>query len=134
MLFAYLWTLLFFAGMAYLVNTTRKTIEPVEGLRLALFGFANYCFVVIILLVGVEGAIETEGREIEEDGFYGQRSVLLLVTVFFAMVQTIAFVFWTTKRIKNLRASALIETQSEYVNVDFEGNKNTPKGDDKVAA
>jgi len=133
-IFAYLWTLLFFAGLAYLVNTTKKTIGPVESLRVAIFGFANYCFVIIILLVGLEDAIETEGREVEEDGFYGQSSVLLLVTVFFAMVQAIAFVFWTSKRIKNLKAAALIETQSEYVNVDFEANQNTSNNNDKLAA
>lgn len=133
-LFVYLWTLLFFVGLAYLTNTTRKTIGNVETLRLALFGFANYCFVIVVLLVGLEGAIETEGREIEEDGFYGQRGVLLLVTVFFAMVQSIAFVFWTTKRLKNLSAAALIEAQSEYVNVDFENNKSTPNDKDTVTA
>lgn len=133
-LFAYLWTLLFFVGLAYLTNTTRKAIGPVESLRLALFGFANYCFVIIILLVGIEDAIETEGREIEEDGFYGQRSVLLLVTVFFALVQCVAFAFWTTKRLKNLKAAALIETQSEYVNVDFESKKDATNDADKIAA
>lgn len=122
-LFAYLWTLLLFAGLIYFANTGKKTIGNVESLRLALFAFANYCFVIIILLLGLENAIETEGREIEETGFYGQRAVLLLITVFFAMVQSTIFISWTSKRLKNLRAAALIETQSEYVNVDFESSK-----------
>jgi len=127
-LFAYLWTFLLFAGLIYFGNSAKKTIGNVESLRLALFAFANYCFVIIILLLGLEDAIETEGREIEETGFYGQRSVLLLITVFFAMLQSIVFVSWTTKRLKNLQAAALIETQSEYVNVDFEANqKDTVK-------
>lgn len=127
-LFAYLWTFLLFAGLIYFGNSAKKTIGNVESLRLALFAFANYCFVIIILLLGLEDAIETEGREIEETGFYGQRSVLLLITVFFAMLQSIVFVSWTTKRLKNLQAAALIEAQSEYVNVDFEANqKDTVK-------
>ena len=118
-LFVYLWTLLLFAGLIFVGNTTGMTINKLQVLRLALFGFVNYCFVTIILLVGLEGAIETEGREIEEDGFYGQRAVLLLVTCFFAMVQSIVFISWTTKRLKHLYAAA--NKPDGYVDADYDG-------------
>lgn len=125
-LFVYLWTLLLFAGLIYVGNMTRMNISNLQTLRLTLFAFVNYCFVIMVLLIGLEGAIETEGREMEEDGFYGQRSVLLLVTCLFALVQSIVFISWTNKRLKKLRAA---ENQpDEYVNVEFDG-KN-PSGAD----
>jgi hypothetical protein len=96
------------------------SISKLQALRLALFGFANYCFVTMVLLVGLEGPIETEGREVEETGFYGQRAVLLLITCFFALVQSIVFLSWTTKRMKHLSAAA--EKTDEYVNVEFVNN------------
>lgn len=114
-LFAYLWTLGFFACLLYVGNTIRMTISKLQAFRLALFCFANYCFVVMVLLIGIEDAIQTEGREMEEDGFYGQRSVLLLVTCFLSMVQSIVFIFWTGKRIKHLSAEA--QKQDAYVDV-----------------
>jgi len=123
--FVYLWTLVFFAGLVYVGNTTEMTINRIQALRWALLGFANYCFVTIVLLVGLEGAIETDGREIEEDGFYGQRAVLLFITCLFALVQSIVFVYWTTKRLKHLRAAALTESSDEYVNVEYEEKNPT---------
>ena len=121
-LFLYLYTLVFFAGMVYVVNTTAMTTSKLQALRLILLGFANYCFVAIVLLVGLENAIETEGREVEETGFYGQRSVLLFITCLFALVQSIVFVSWTTKRLKRLSAEALTEKTDDYVNVDFDAS------------
>lgn len=115
-LFAYLWTLLLFAGLFYVGNSTGMTVNKLQAFRLALFGFVNYCFITIVLLIGIEEAIQTEGREMEEDGFYGQRSVLLLVTCFFAMVQSIVFINWTTKRLKALYAAA--NKPDGYVNAD----------------
>lgn len=117
-LFVYLYTLLFFAGLIYVGNTTRMSISKLQALRLALFGFANYCFVIMVLLIGMEDVIQTEGREIEETGFYGQRAVLLLITCLFALVQSIVFLSWTTKRLKHLNAAA--EKPDEYVNVEFD--------------
>jgi len=130
-LFVYLWTLLLFAGLVYVGNTTRMNIGKLQTLRLTLFGFVNYCFVIMVLLVGLEGAIETEGREMEEDGFYGQRSVLLLVTSLFALVQSCAFIHWTNKRLKTLRLAESNKTPDEYVNVEFSG-KNPSDADYRV--
>lgn len=129
-LFVYLWTLLLFAGLIYVGNTTSMNISKLQTLRLTLFGFVNYCFIIMVLLIGTENAIETEGREIEETGFYGQRSVLLMVTCFFALVQSIAFISWTNKRLKNIRAAQT--KPEEYVNVDFD-DKNPSNADYQVS-
>lgn len=115
-LFVYLWTLLLFAGLIVVGNTTQMQVGKLGAFRLALFGFVNYCFVAIVLLIGLEGAIETEGREMEENGFYGQRSVLLLITCLFALVQSSVFISWTNKRLKILRSTA--KQPNEYVDAD----------------
>ena len=85
LLFVYIWTLVIFAGLAYLGNTTGMAVSKLESLRWILIGFANYCFVIIVLLIALEG-VEAEGREMEETGFYGQTAVLLLITCIFAMI------------------------------------------------
>lgn len=128
-LFVYLWTIMLFATLFYVGNSTRMAVSSLQTLRWILFGFANYCFVTIILLIGIEGAVETEGREIEETGFYGQRSVLLMVTCIFGFAQSLVFLSWTTKRIKHIAADKLVgENSDEYVNVEFTGQQSPTPG------
>lgn len=124
-LFIYLWTIVLLTGLVYVGNTTGMAERKLESLRWALIGFLNCCFVTLVLLIGIEDAIQTEGREIEETGFYGQRAVLLLVTCIFGMVQSIVFLSWTTKRLEKLRIDSLSGKSDEYVNVEFE-NSTTP--------
>jgi len=128
----YIWTLVIFAGLAYLGNTTGMSVSKLESMRWILIGFANYCFVIIVLLIALEG-VESEGREMEETGFYGQTAVLLLLTCIFAMVQTIVFVSWTTKRLKHLKAmeessSSNSEKSDEYVAVEYDNSPPAPPG------
>ena len=108
------------AVMIYLANRTGMQVTKLEGLRWALLGFANYCFVTMVLLVGLEGGIETEGRELEEDGFYGQTSVLLFLTCFFGLIQAIVFVSWTSKRLAAAKQETGGTKQEGFVNVDYE--------------
>lgn len=118
-LFIYIWTLVAVAGMIYLANTTGMAANKLEGLRWALLGFANYCFVTMVLLIGLEG-IETEGRALEEDGFYGQTAVLLFLTCFFGLIQAIVFVSWTSKRLAAAQEASSPTKQEGFVNVDYE--------------
>ena len=119
-LFVYLYTLILFAGLVWVGNTTQKTVPKLQTLRLALFGFVNYAFAIMILLVGMDDAIQTEGREMEFYGFYGQRSVMLLITLMFAFIQSIVFINWINKILKKIRLEASGKPD-EYVNVDFDG-------------
>ncbi|KAL3909130.1 MAG: hypothetical protein SGARI_002753, partial [Bacillariaceae sp.] len=118
-LIIYIWTLVAVAGMIYLANTTGMAANKLEGLRWALLGFANYCFVTMVLLIGLEG-IDTEGRALEEDGFYGQTAVLLFLTCFFGIIQSIVFVSWTSKRLAAASEAASPTKQEGFVNVDYE--------------
>ena len=133
LLFVYIWTLVIFAGLAYLGNTTGMAVNKLESMRWILLGFANYCFVIIVLLIALEG-VESEGREMEETGFYGQTAVLLLMTCIFAMIQSIVFVSWTTKRLKHLKvmeeqqSSSNTEKSDEYVAVEYDNSPPAPPG------
>ena len=119
-LFVYLYTIALFAGLVWVGNTTQKTVPKLQTLRLALFGFVNYCFVVMVMLVGINDVIQTDGRDMEQYGFYGQRSVMLLITSIFAFVQSIVFINWTNKILKAIRAEEAAPTKSdEYVDVEM---------------
>lgn len=99
--FMYLWILVLFAGLVYMGNTTNMQVSKLEHLRWMLIGFANVCFAILVLLIGLEG-IEVEGREMEREGFYGQTAVLLWITAVFGLITSIVFISWTTKRIKKI--------------------------------
>ena len=99
--FVYLWTLvLIFALTVY--GNRLMSAGNLEALRFALLGFANYAFICCVLLGGLD-AVKTEGREIEETGWYGQTSVLLLLTCLFMLVSSIIFSFRLRSRIKAAR-------------------------------
>mmetsp|Transcript_39063 Transcript_39063/g.94473 ORF Transcript_39063/g.94473 Transcript_39063/m.94473 type:complete len:273 (+) Transcript_39063:311-1129(+) len=101
MIFIYLWTLLLVAGLIYLANTTDMKAAKLEKFRWALTGFLNYCLVTMILLTSLEGGIQVEGRDLEEDGWYGQTAVLIFLTCLFGLIQSIAYIVWSGKRIGN---------------------------------
>jgi hypothetical protein len=122
-LFVYIWTIVALFGMIYLGNTTGLLVQKLEGFRWALVGFANYCFITMVLIAGLD-AIQTEGPELEEDGWYGQVAVLLLLTCFFGLVQSLIFVSWTGKRIK--KAGIPAEKTDGYVNVGYESPPPSP--------
>jgi magnesium-transporting ATPase (P-type) len=116
-LFVYVWLLVCIAALIYLGNSTGNESSKLEGMRWALVGFANVCLTTMVLLVGLE-AIEVEERELEEDGFYGQTSVLLFLTCLFALVQSIVFIGWTGKRLATQQA--LPEKSDDYVHVNYD--------------
>lgn len=119
-LFVYIWTLLLIAGLLYLGNTTNMAAPKLNAFRWALIGFLNYCLVVMVLLGGLE-AIEVDGRELEEDGWYGQTSVLLFLTCLFNMILALVFISWSGKRIGD--KEAVKHEIDGYVDVGEEGYK-----------
>jgi hypothetical protein len=119
MLFVYIWTIVALAGLIYLGNTTGMLVNKLEAFRWALLGFANSCFVTMVLIGGLH-VIQSEGPELEEDGWYGQIAVLLLLTTFFGLVQSVVFISWSGKRIKKMNTAVAEEKSDGYVNVVYE--------------
>jgi len=96
LVFIYVWTLLTFAFVTYWVH--KLSIQKnMDALRWALFGFANYGFICCVLLGGLE-AVQVEGREIEETGWYGQTSVLVFLTCLFNMLSSLFLALWTFRK------------------------------------
>lgn len=76
----YLWSVLVFSGLLFYGYQHMNRTESLQGLVAVLVLFANYNFVSLLILGGVEGAVETEGRAVEEHGFVGQFGVLVYLT------------------------------------------------------
>lgn len=102
LLFVYLWTLGLLVLLA-VVGNSMVNRGHYDALRMALLGFANFAFIVMILVGGL-GAIETEGREIEATGWYGQTSVLLFLTCLFGLVKSLVFAFVLQRKSKEASA------------------------------
>jgi magnesium-transporting ATPase (P-type) len=115
-LFVYLWVLVSIAALIYIGNSTGNESSRLQAMRWALVGFANVCLTTMVLVVGL-GAIEVEEHELEEDGFYGQTSVLLFLTCLFGLVQSIVFFGWIGKRLEAQRS--LPEKSDGYVHVNY---------------
>ena len=54
-----------------------------------------------MVLIGGLDAVKSEGREIEETGWYGQTSVLLFLTCLFGMIKCLSLQFWLAQRAKS---------------------------------
>jgi hypothetical protein len=107
-MFVYVWTIVMVVVMAMHGNKLLGQGQLVgqgqmQAFRWTLLGFANYAFICCVLIGGL-GVVEVEGREIEETGWYGQTSVLVLLTCLLGMVSSLAFSLWLRKRIKMLNA------------------------------
>lgn len=110
--FVYLWTLVLVFALTVYGNRLMKA-GNFEALRFALLGFANYAFICCVLLGGLD-AVKSDGREMEESGWYGQTSVLLVLTCFFMLIVSVIFSLRLRSRIKAARADAKQEGFLSY--------------------
>lgn len=101
--FVYLWTIGSLITLAVIGNRLVQK-GHYDGLRWMFFSFINSAFIIMVMLGGLD-AIKSEGREIEETGWYGQTSVLLFLTCMFGMVKAISFQFWLYRRANQVKES-----------------------------
>lgn len=118
-MFVYLWTIVSLIALA-VVGTRLVQKGHYDGLRFMFFAFINYSFIVMVMLGGLD-AIQTEGREIEETGWYGQISVLLFLTCLFGMLKSLIFQFWLHRKSKQARSA---QQGSEFELMGNEGGAN----------
>lgn len=74
---AYLWSLSIFLGIVFYGYMALKNNTNTEGIMVALVMFAVYSLLSLFVFGSVEGAVETEGRVVEEHGFMGQLGVMV---------------------------------------------------------
>jgi len=91
LLFIYIWSLALFSLLVYYGVRMQHEKQSLKPLIVALFFWANLALVSLFYLAGLEGGIEIEGPEIEEDGFYGQFAVMMFITYFLWLLFSVAF-------------------------------------------
>lgn len=101
LIFVYCWSLALLGAVLYYGYSqikNEKTGANFQSMVAALAVFANFTFLSLFYLGGLEGGIQTEGPEFEnmEISFYGQFSVMLFLTNFFLTIFAVVFavLFW----------------------------------------
>lgn len=88
----YLWSLLVFFGILfYGYQSITRIGADLSAIIAALVLFANYSILSMFLFAGVEGAVETEGPEVDEHGFCGQFGVMMYLTSICWVIFSISF-------------------------------------------
>lgn len=124
LIFTYMWSLLVFAFILhYGYNAIREKREHISMTALAVF--ANLCFILMVLLQGMEGVVEADGPQLEEHGFYGQVGVLMFLTYSFWMIFSLVFI-WTIRQRKRDEKS-VIEVEPYDYRASFEDLEDQPK-------
>lgn len=128
---AYCWSLVMFCiilkmGYDGVINGQDRAVSA------SLIVFANLCFLMMILLSGVEGIVESDGPELEENGFYGQMGVLLYLSCFLWLLWSLTFVFLVRKRSQSNVTKIEIEP-SDYQMHSDQGENDVQRGSDAIA-
>lgn len=124
LLFAYLWSIVIYVFILhYGYNAMLDKREHVAITALAVF--ANLCFILMVLLQGMDGVVESEGPQLEENGFYGQIGVLMFLTYSCWMIFSLTFL-WMIRRQKSKENTTIIEVEPYDYRASFEDLEDKP--------
>jgi hypothetical protein len=91
LIFAYVWSLIVFGGiMAFGFSSYRRNAD-MNAVVAALVIFMQFSFISMFFLGGMEGGVQAEGKELEDNGFYGQFPVLMFMTSLFWTIFSLVF-------------------------------------------
>ena len=112
----YLWSLVLFLALVFVGFRIQKN-EAYDNRILsgALMVFANLTIIGMLFLGGLEGAVQADGPEMEENGFYGQFGVLLFTTYFWMTLYSIFVV-----AVLRLKSKAASTTKIELKEGDYQ--------------
>lgn len=116
----YLWTLLMVGGILFYAYKTVKDLRDMVGLAVSLLMLANFAFISCLYLGSLEGAVQDDGRVIEEQGFYGQFGVLLYLTNLFATIFGVAWFFIIRSMVNDQHTTKVNVTPSDYMPAEYE--------------
>jgi hypothetical protein len=114
----YLWTLLILGGILFYAYKTVKDLRDMVGLAVSLLMLANFSFISMMYLGSLEGAVEDDGRVIEEHGFYGQFGVMLYLTNLLASVFAVGWFFLVRRMINDRNTTKVDVRPSDYMKYD----------------
>ena len=113
LILCYVWSIVLFA-----VILRYGSIAVNGGNSLAVISslviFANLCFLMMVLLQGVDGVVEVEGRQVEENGFIGQMGVLMFMTYFLWLLFSLVFVYLIRLREQRSNVTTVEISPSDY--------------------
>lgn len=117
-IFLYLYS--FTVAIILSVSVNRNfNLGKLKAVRWSLVGFINYSFLCAVVVGGIPDLIRDGGAELEETGWYGQTSVLLLLTCVCQMLSSSIFVCAIGKMISKQREDLENETKTEHTYVYF---------------
>ena len=119
LVFTYVWSLIVFCCI--LAFGCREIASARHGgsggdvsrVVVALVVYANFAFVTMLLIGGLEGGVQTEGRELEEQGFYAQFAVMMFLSNLFCLIFSVVFAIILTVRARRASSST-----AEKIDVD----------------
>eukprot|EP00522_Entomoneis_paludosa_P005753 CAMPEP_0172456044 /NCGR_PEP_ID=MMETSP1065-20121228/13858_1 /TAXON_ID=265537 /ORGANISM="Amphiprora paludosa, Strain CCMP125" /LENGTH=247 /DNA_ID=CAMNT_0013208661 /DNA_START=64 /DNA_END=807 /DNA_ORIENTATION=+ len=80
--------------------------------------FANYSFISMLFLGGLEGAIFDDARILDENGWYGQFGVLLYMTMFTSVIFGICYFFAFRRLASEKEITKVDVAPSDYMSYD----------------
>jgi len=116
----YIWTILLLAFILYYAYKTVKEYRDMVGLSVSFLMLANFSFVSMLYLGSLEGAIEDDGRVIEEQGFYGQFGVMLYLTNVLATIFGVVWFILTRSMVHDQHTTKVDVTPSDYLKAEYE--------------
>jgi hypothetical protein len=113
LVFVYVWSLSLFLAILYFGHRELKNGSDLYRVVACLAVFANLAFLSLFLIGGLDG-IQTNGRELEEQGFYAQFPVLMFITNVCWMAFTLAFAIFFTVQARRSGVTKIVFEQSDY--------------------
>lgn len=115
LVFIYVWSLVLFISILYFGYREIRERQDLYRVVSALVVFANFCLMSLFFLGGLEGGVQTEGRELEEQGFYSQFGVMMYITMFFWLIFSCVFGVLFFLRAKKTGVEKVDVDESDYV-------------------
>lgn len=113
LVFVYVWSLSLFLAILYFGHRELSNGSDLYRVVACLAVFANMAFLTLFLIGGLEG-VETGGRELEEQGFYSQFSVMMFLTNLCWMIFTSSFALFFTVQARRSGVTKIDFEETDY--------------------
>jgi phosphate/sulfate permease len=114
LIFAYVWSLIVFGGiMAFGFSSYRRNAD-MNSVVAALVIFMQFSFISMFFLGGMEGGVQSEGKELEDNGFYGQFPVLMFMTSLFWTIFSLVFAIVVRRMARHSGVEVIEVGPSDY--------------------
>jgi Na+/H+ antiporter NhaC len=123
LILTYVWSLVLFCSIVYFGYTALRRNSDLYRVVVALLIYANLSFITMLLIGGLEG-VQTEGRELEEQGFYGQFPVMMYMSSFIWVLFSLIYAFIFYSRARRGEKTVIEVDESDYQIHDEPKNKD----------